>query len=277
MGLVIALAAGALIGLIAWAVLALLPDPWQASRTPIAIVIAIVWGLYAGANSSVDADHVEAELLKNDATRELAQAWKQADPDGFSAFAKHVLDAGVNNSLRSAVTAGSRDLNVAVLDRLPRLSDAEIVALEQNTRDLLLYFAEHAPASCFAIAHGGPSALTEQQIRNAPEELKEIGRRRLGLITAAFRADASAQAIVLNEADRARELALIGEALRAKLNDDALILFSADPAIAAQHQRRYCEVMAEYENQLSLSPRAGPLYRSVLQVASANRARQTQP
>lgn len=261
---------GALVGgAITWGLWSLLPETWRAARWPVTIVGALMVGLNVATKVELPpaGGAVERELLSNPATREMAQAWQGADPEGFAAFAESSRDVAADGSLVAAVEYASRGLGGAVVERLPFMSDADIVALVRNTRDTLLMFADFAPHACFAIGNGQSPNLSEQQIRNMPIAGRQLGERRLELFAAAFRADTESNPEVMSAADLNVALMDIGDQMRITIPEADMALLSASAAELVGRERRYCEVMAEYENQLSLHTRAGPLYRGLLLMA----------
>ncbi len=260
---------GALVGgAIAWGLWSLLPETWRAARWPVVIVAALMVGLNVATKVELPPTNeaVERQLLANPATREMAQAWQDADPQGFAVFVSGAREAAEDGSLVAAVEHAGRSLGAAVVERLPHLSDADIVALEQNTRDTLLMFADFAPQACFAIGNGQAPNLTEQQIRDMPVRGRQLGEARMEIFAAAFRANDDERPQTLSAAELTEALASIGEQMRITIPEEDMALLAATSDMAGR-ERRYCEVMAEYENQLALHPRAGPLYRGLLLMA----------
>jgi hypothetical protein len=256
MGLLFIVGGALLGGAVAFGVWSLLPDTWRPACWPVAIVAALIVGVNLMQASGPSA---EGELLRNPDTRELAQAWNESDPDGFSAFAEHVSEIARGSSSASP----SSSINLAVAERLPRLSDADIVALEHNTRDLLLFYVETDPSVCFAFVHGNASLPNVKAVSRTSERSGALRRERLELIAHAFRANRSQPVSAMNDDERRIALAAVGNKLRQVLSDEDVALLQSGAAVTG-HERRYCEAMAAYEDALASAPDAGRLYRAIL-------------
>ena len=111
---------------------------------------------------------------------------------------------------------------------------------------------------------GQPVNFTAEEVRETQGAVHTLSRHRMSIFVAAFRADpnTSIEAMTGEELERAlddvhtRTAAVVGGA------DMALIQNGGPPS--AEDGRRYCEVMAEFEQQLAESPDPGRLYRGIL-------------
>jgi hypothetical protein len=258
LGLVLIVGAGVLGGVVAFGAWSLLPDTWRPARWPVAIVAGLMTALNL---MSLSSRSPEESLLRNPDTRELARAWRDADPAGFSAFAQHVRDITDG----SAGGSPSISLALAVNDRLPRLSDADIVALERNTRDLLLLYADANPSLCPALIQGRASPSDRAAMRETLQQSAPLRHQRLALIANAFRADPNQPASSMTDDERRSALIAIGAKLRQNFSADDMLLLGRGATIAGR-EKRYCEVMAAYEDALASAPDPGRLYRALVQV-----------
>ncbi len=259
-----ALLGGFVAAVVGWALGSMLPSTWRAGRIGVAVLFALIGATQAPRLFPVTASSLERELLRSPNAGELARAWKDADPAGFDAFVHEALDARNEGNVGEMIEILRPRLTAALVQRLPRLSDAEIVAIERSTHDALLVFATRNPRFCFAMVSGQPVNLTAEEVRETQDAVHALSRHRMSIFVAAFRADpnTSIEAMTGEELERAlgdvhmRTAALVGEA------DLALIQNGGPPT--AEDERRYCEVMAEFERQLAESPEPGRLYRGIL-------------
>jgi hypothetical protein len=265
--IVAAIVLAALAGGVAWVVFTIVPETWRAARTPVVIVAALLgalngWHKFGGAYPT--APVLERELLESPDMGELARAWKDADPAGFDAFVHEALDARREGNVGEMIEILRPRLTAALTQRLPRLSDTEIVTIERSTHDALLVFATLNPRFCYAMVSGHPVNLTAEEVKDTQEAMRTLSSHRMSIFVAAFRADATTPIDAMAGEELARALgdvhmrtaAVVGEA------DMALIQSGGPPS--AEHERRYCEVMAEFERQLAESADPGRLYRGIL-------------
>lgn len=248
-------------GVAGWALAGLLPQPWRAGRIGFAVLAALI-----GASllpRAMPAPSLEQQLLRSPTTRDLAQAWRQSDPEGFTAFVDEAYEANQDRDIGAMIELLIPRLNAALTERLLYLSNADVVAIEQNLRDVLLQFAVRNPRLCPAVGAGVSPNLSNAEAREIQDAMGALGRQRMALFVAAFRADTSApvDAMVGEELEaalegvRIRTAAAVGE-------EDMALLQGGDAAVG--REARYCEVLAEFEQQLSSAPEPGRLYRGII-------------
>jgi uncharacterized membrane protein YeaQ/YmgE (transglycosylase-associated protein family) len=88
-GLVIGAVGAVVGGALVFGTWSLLPDAWQASRAPVAVVAAVLCGLSASRielPSLQTPAAVERTLLAHPDLGELMSAWKETDPSAFADF-----------------------------------------------------------------------------------------------------------------------------------------------------------------------------------------------
>lgn len=262
---------GALIGAaIAYALWSLLPDTWRPARWPVAIAAGLIVGLNVATKITLPDDvGTERALLEDHDAGELARAWKEADPSAFAEFIHRFSDARAHGTQNDTINVMRNGISAVVTERLPHLSDAEIVALEQNTRELLLRHAALQPRLCYSIIHGGPINL-DSAAMETERSMQDLSNARMAIYASALRANVSGHLDAMSAEETRGALAELGSHLRERFSGADLALMSSSQPPPSDSARKYCEIMAAFEDELSRSPAPGRLYRGLLQLAGAN-------
>ncbi len=265
MGLLVGLGAGALVGVVAWAVLIILPETWQPSRTPIAIVFAIVAGLI-GANAPTlrFVDDVERELLSSERTDEMAAAFKARDPEAFSAFVNNIRASMQGEDRSFAIDRARKSIMEAARRRMVHLPDGSIVEFYHLSRDEMRELSLSRPDLCSQLFLG-------QSLGAAPIMPSEaLQRREERLLTMAFRAEDSA-VVPLTRDELQIEMQGVAERTSAFVGESFDLLSSRVPP--AGREIEYCQAAAEMLNQMAVVPEPARFFGGVQALETELRAR----
>lgn len=268
---IILFAVGALIGAaVAYGLWSFLPDTWRPARWPVAIVAGLIVGANFATKITLPEDFgTERALLEDREAGELARAWKAADPHGFAEFIDRFSDARAHGTTNDRINIMRDGISAVLIERLPHLSEADIVALEQNTRDLLLRHADLRPQLCYTLIHRGPLNLDSASMETEMS-MQDLARARMAIYANALRANASEHPDAMSAEEARGALTEVGARLRARFSAADVALITARQPPPSGSERKYCEMMAAYEDELSKFPEPGRLYRGLLLLVRAN-------
>lgn len=247
--------AGAVGGAVVWALCALLPSGCGAARWPLTITAAVVLGLVgprlipAFAPSLAE---VERQLLEGD---DLSAAWKEADPQTFSAFVADIRSAYSGDDRSAALARARAGVADAARRRLSNLDDESIVEYLRVQRDIFLDLRTEGPEFCRPIYFAEPLSSDDLPVN------MNLARRQQRIFANAFRAS-TAPKPTLTGADYDVALEAVLQTTEHAIGEDMALLSQDTPVIGREVQ--FCAAAAEMLNQFSASTQAGPLYRGML-------------
>lgn len=225
----------------AWMVL---PRAWQPGRIGASIFVGLIVGLNV-ANNVHPTVLVERELLQSAPYGEVLTAFKAAEPDAFAEFVRTYSGALHDGDRSDALEAAMPILVRYAEPHFVNLSDADTVVRYELMRDILRDLKQMSPQTCqrMMVATG--------QVVELPIH-RPLRQRQVDLFARAFRSSPHETAPMSDEEYQAA-IADLGARTRAVIGDDiALMVPGAE--LSAEQQPRYCEVAAEFMNQLSLMP-----------------------
>lgn len=248
-------ALGAVVGgALAFGIWMLLPDVWQAARTPVAIVVAVLCGLSA---SRIELPvrqtpaEVESAMLADPDLGELMTAWKETDPSAFAGFVALAAEQGDADFTEARNDPRFLQMVTVAGRRLAYLSDEQAVERFRISRDQMLELRRTNPALCTSVFFNRGVDYSD------PPFSRTLHRRFLALQANGLRSSPRTAPRAMTQAEVQTSAQEISQRLRAVVDED-IGLLSPD-AIVAGNEARFCEVAAEYFNQVSLSPEPGRL------------------
>ncbi|MCX7359591.1 MAG: hypothetical protein NT015_15795 [Alphaproteobacteria bacterium] len=254
-------------GAITFGLWSMLPKGWQRARSPVSVFAALcVAVLVIRANPQPSSPtpprqtpaEAERALLTHPDLGELMAAWKETDPSAFAGavvFATDLQDADL-----SEIRNDPRFLQMVTVAgrRLAYLSDDQAVERFRIFRDQMLELRQTNPALCAPVFYNRDFDHTQ------PPFSRPLYRRFLMIQANALRASQTAAPQAMTDAEVQAAAREISERLHATVGDD-IALLSPD-AIVQGKETRFCEVAAEYFNQVSLSPDLGRLNAGIVRM-----------
>lgn len=236
-------------GGIAFGIWSILPDAWRASRVPVSIVAAVLCGVPA-TNLELPPPEptpamIERTMLEHPDLGELMTAWKETDPTTFAEFIEFAgrhSDGGYSEVRSDPHYAA---MMARVGRRLAYLSDADALERFMVARDQMLELRLSHPELCQGMFNNRGVDLSD------PPFSRELHRRFLAIQARALRS-APENAVQPMTADEVRATMQDVSARTQAVVGDDITLLSPDAAVTG-HETRFCEVAAEYFNQMSQS------------------------
>lgn len=254
---------GALAAGVAWVVFTIIPDTWRAARTPVVIVAALLGGLNGWSRfDRNEMSDVERELVESEQVGELARAFRDAQPAEFAAYVDDIRAAMEGGAASDAMARASLRLQLAAENRLASMPDADIAEYHAIRRDAVLELRSTNPAGCKTYLHGGPEVGAHALPGDA------IAQRQMQLYARAFRNENPVEHVAFPNDEWPGVLDGISEQTFAIVGDDIGLL--APDADTSGREARSCDVIAEWFNQLSLTPQQGRVFVTMQQQYQAD-------
>jgi|GEM_PF-2837523 len=248
-------AVGAVVGgAIGFGLWSLLPDAWRAARAPVAIVAAVLCGLFASKielPSRQTLAAVERTLLAHPDLGELMTAWKETDPSAFADFVALAAEQGDADFAEAQNDPRYLEMVAIGGRRLAYLSDEQAVERFRISRDQMLELRQTNPALCARVFFNRGVDYSN------PPFSRSLHRRFLALQANALRSSPTGAPQAMTEAEVQSAAQGIFERIHAVVGEDVSLL-SPDATVEGS-EARFCEVAAEYFNQVSLSLEPGRL------------------